>query len=95
MANAPIGGMTAGPPSVGNLVLFVKNDQQHFTYRSDFGNLQDTWYGTDGWHLPLALSGYLLRGPCAAALHCLVLALSRYLPRFARAVQRGFRGLAQ
>jgi hypothetical protein len=51
MVNAPIGGMTAGPPATGNLFVSVYNDQQHFTYRDDFGNLQDAWYGTDGWHL--------------------------------------------
>ena len=51
MANAPTGGMTAGLPAIGNLFVSVYNDQQHFTYRDDFGNLQDAWYGTDGWHL--------------------------------------------
>jgi hypothetical protein len=51
MANAPTGGMTAGLPASGSLFVSVYNDQQHFSYRDDFGNLQDAWYGTDGWHL--------------------------------------------
>jgi hypothetical protein len=42
---------TDGPVAVGDLFVTVYNDQQHFTYRDENGNLQDSWYGTDGWHL--------------------------------------------
>ena len=33
------------------LFVSIYNDQQHFTYQDLFGNIQDAWYGTDGWHL--------------------------------------------
>jgi hypothetical protein len=33
------------------LFVCVYNDQQHFSYLDHNGNVQDAWYGTDGWHL--------------------------------------------
>ena len=42
---------TDGPAVVGELFVSVYNDQQHFTYRDQNGNLQDAWYGGGGWHL--------------------------------------------
>jgi uncharacterized protein (DUF2141 family) len=46
-------GRTPGPPAADNFNLFISiyNDQQHFTYFDQTGNLQDAWYGLDGWHL--------------------------------------------
>jgi hypothetical protein len=67
-------GMTAGPSSVGDLFVCVYNDQQHFAYRDGSGNIQDAWYGTDGWHLqqitngPAAVTGeYIILTPGPAA----------------------------
>jgi CubicO group peptidase (beta-lactamase class C family) len=42
---------TSGPAAVNNLFVCVYNDQQHFSYIDHSGNIQDAWYGTDGWHL--------------------------------------------
>ena len=42
---------TDGPGAVGDLFVSVYNDQQHFTYRDQNGNLQDAWYGSGNWHL--------------------------------------------
>ena len=42
---------TDGPVAVGDLFVTVYIGQQHFTYRDTNGNLQDCWYGSDGWHL--------------------------------------------
>ncbi len=57
--------MTAGPPAVGDLFVCVYNDQQHFTYRDDSGNIVDAWYGTDGWHLQKINNGGVTAGPPA------------------------------
>ena len=65
----------AGPPPRGSLFVSVYNNQQHFTYLDGRGNIQDIWYGTDGWHLqqltqpPAGLGGeYVIPipGPTAA-----------------------------
>ena len=42
--------------------MSVYNDQQHFTYRDQGGNLQDAWYGTNGWHLQQINLGGMTRG---------------------------------
>jgi hypothetical protein len=41
----------AGPAAAGDVFASVYNNQQHFAYRDDKNNIQDVWYGTDGWHL--------------------------------------------
>jgi hypothetical protein len=51
---------TPGPPAAGNVFASVYNNQQHFTYRDLKNNVQDVWYGTDGWHLQ-----QLTQGPSA------------------------------
>jgi hypothetical protein len=39
------------PVEVGIPFVSVFNDQQHYTYLDSNGNIQDVWYGPDGWHL--------------------------------------------
>jgi hypothetical protein len=37
--------------AAGGVFVCPYNDQQHFAYLDANGNIQDCWYGTDGWHL--------------------------------------------
>ncbi len=62
------GGQTDGPDAVGGLFVSVYNDQQHFTYLDDGDNLQDIWYGSDGWHVQRLNNGHggKTDGPAAA-----------------------------
>ena len=60
------GGMTAGPSAAGGLFICDYNDQQHFSYLDGNGNIQDAWYGTDGWHLQRINNGGMTGGPSAA-----------------------------
>ncbi len=65
MSIASMGGMTAGPSALGKLFVCVYNNQQHFSYRDNSGNIQDAWYGTDGWHLQKINNGGMTSGPSA------------------------------
>jgi hypothetical protein len=48
---------TPGPTTRWTPIVTVYNDQQHFTYFDTNGNIQDVWYGSDGWHLQQLTQG--------------------------------------
>ena len=50
---------TDAPAAVDSLFVSVYNDQQHFTYRDAGDNIQDAWYGSDGWHTQQINNGAL------------------------------------
>src|SRR5580700_1654723 len=49
------GGVSSGPGAVGDtgykVFVCVYNDQQHFSYLDESGNIQDAWWGGKQWHL--------------------------------------------
>jgi CubicO group peptidase (beta-lactamase class C family) len=63
-----LGGVTAGPAAAGYPYVSVFGQQQHFTYRDDFGAIWDSWYDADSnqWSLQQINASGVTVGPLAA-----------------------------
>jgi hypothetical protein len=61
------GGVSSGPGAVGDtgykVFVCVYNDQQHFSYLDESGNIQDAWWGGKQWHLQQINTGAGLTVP--------------------------------
>jgi hypothetical protein len=63
------GGLTSGPPAVGDAFASVFAQQQHLAYRDGSGTIWDAWYdsGSNRWSLQQINAGGLTNGNPAAA----------------------------